>query len=192
VTRMRTEIADLRGDIESAIDLGYVGNSASLPAGTEMFIRLDETISSKTARPEDRVRATIVEPVRLDGRTLIPVGTEVTGFVRTVDTADRLSRGGKLELVFDTLRLDNSRMTMRTRLVEARESMDRSDTGRKAGLGAILGGVLGGIVEGRSGAIIGAILGAGGGVAATKGEDVVLPEGTVLTLRLDEAMAVTR
>lgn len=191
VTRLRTEIVDLRLDIETALDLRYSGDRAVLPRDTAVLIRLDQTLSSKTARREDRVTATVVEPVRLDGRTVIPVGTEVSGIVRDVDTADRLSRGGKLELAFDTIRLDNQRLEMRTRLMEVKEGLDKSDAGQKAGLGAIIGGVLGGIVEGTSGAVVGAILGAGGGVAATKGEDVVLPEGTLMTLRLDDAMTVT-
>jgi hypothetical protein len=181
-------------DIETALDLRYSGDRAVLPSGTDVVIRLDQTLSSKTARPEDRITATVVEPVRLDGRTVIPVGTEVLGVVRSADTADRLARGGKLELAFDAIRLENQRLDMRTRVMEVKgDGLERnSSTEKKAGLGAIIGGVLGGLTEGTSGAIVGAILGAGGGIAASKGEDVVLPEGTIMTLRLDDAMTVAR
>ena len=192
ITQLRREISDLRLDIENTLELRYSGASAVLPSGTDVVIRLDQTVSSRSARPEDRVTATVAEPVRLDGRIVIPVGAEVSGVVRSVDSADRLSRGGKLELAFDTVRVDNQRLEMRTRIMEVKEGVDKSEAQKKAGLGAIIGGVLGGIMDGRSGAIVGAILGAGGGVAASKGEDVVLPEGTLMTLRLDDAMTVTR
>jgi hypothetical protein len=191
VSRLRSEIVDLRLDIESALDMRYTGVPPSLPAGTQIMIRLDQSISSKTARPEDRITATVAEPVRLDGRVVIPVGTEVHGVVRDVSTADRLSRGGKLQLSFDNMRLDSRRLDMRTRVVSMGEGMDKSEAQKKAGLGALLGGVLGGITSGREGVVIGAILGAGGGVAASKGEDVSLPEGTIMTLSLDEALTVS-
>jgi hypothetical protein len=61
------------------------------------------------------------------------------------------------------------------------EGLDKS----KAGLGALIGGVLGAVVDGKKGAVIGGILGAGGTVVASSGDDVELPAGTVLTLRLD-------
>jgi hypothetical protein len=62
----------------------------------------------------------------------------------------------------------------------------------KAGLGALVGGVLGAVVDGGKGAIIGAVLGGGGAVVASKGEEVDLPAGTVLTLRLEEAVTIAR
>jgi hypothetical protein len=54
----------------------------------------------------------------------------------------------------------------------------------------VLGGVLGSIIGGTEGAVIGAILGVGGGIVATKGEDVSLPVGTLVTLQLDRPLVV--
>jgi hypothetical protein len=191
VSRVRSEIVDLRLDIETALDTRRAAAEAlSLPAGTQVSIRLDEPISSRTARPEDRVTATVSEPVRLDGRVIIPVGTEVMGVVRSVNTADRLSRGGKLELSFDTMRIDSQRYDLRTRVVSLKEGIDKSQVQKTAGIGILLGSVLGGMRSGTEGAVIGAILGAGGGIAAAKGEEVSLPEGSVIVLSLDEALTV--
>ena len=54
-----------------------------------------------------------------------------------------------------------------------------------------LGG--GAIIDGKKGALIGAAVGAGGGLLASRGtDDVDLPEGTLLTLRLDSAMTYAR
>jgi len=45
---------------------------------------------------------------------------------------------------------------------------------------------------GKEGAFIGVVLGGGGAVVATKGEDVELPAGTLVTVRLDRPLAVPR
>jgi hypothetical protein len=52
--------------------------------------------------------------------------------------------------------------------------------------------VLGGILGGKKGALLGVIVGGGGAVAATKGDDVELPAGTIVTLRLDRPLEVPR
>ena len=65
----------------------------------------------------------------------------------------------------------------------------RQDAGKiaaGAGVGAIIGGILGGM----KGALAGILIGGGGVVAATEGQDVNLPAGTVLRIRLDSAISV--
>jgi hypothetical protein len=65
---------------------------------------------------------------------------------------------------------------------------------QKIGIGAGAGAVVGGLLGGRKGAAIGAAAGGAGGtgvVLATKGEEVRLPSGTALNLRLTEPLTVT-
>ena len=83
-------------------------------------------------------------------------------------------------------------MDIRTRVISMKEDLDKGDTAVKAGLGAILGAVLGSAVGGKTGAIIGLVVGSGGAIAASKGDDVELPEGTVLTLRLERPLTIQR
>jgi hypothetical protein len=188
VDALQQDIVALRRDIDSssrgsARDLGDV----RVPDGTEIQIRLDQSLSSRTARPEDRVVATVAESVRAEGTVAIPAGTEVRGIVRTVEPAQRPSRGASVELAFDTLMIDGRRVDIQSRVV----SIDEGGIDKKrAGLGAVLGGVLGAVLDGKQGAIIGAVLGGGGAVVATRGDDVELPAGTVLTLRLDRPLNV--
>ena len=63
-----------------------------------------------------------------------------------------------------------------------------ASTGKKAGIASVLGGVLGAILSGGTGAVIGIVAGGGGVVLGTKGEEVVLPEGTRLRVRLDRPL----
>jgi hypothetical protein len=183
VDALRARIAILQTDVDRTGSYGR-----NLPAGTELDVRLEQTVSSKTARVEDRVEATVVTPVTLNGATLVPVGTVVTGIVAEADDADRAQRDGRLRLNFTGMQFPNgTRAEIRSTVVRVEETHTGTSTTRRGALGAILGGVLGGIIQGRSGAIVGAILGAGGAVVATKGQNVELPEGTHLSLRLDQA-----
>lgn len=197
VEDLRREIADLRQDLERSFgddedDERPGRGDASLPEGSELQLRLDQALSSRTARREDRFDASLAKPVRAHGRTILPAGTRVRGIVRFVEPAQRPSKGGQLELDFDALYLDRTRLDLRTRVVSLREADFSGETAGKAGMGAVLGGVLGGILGGKKGTLIGILVGGGGAVAGSKGEDVDLPPGTLVTVRLERPLVVPR
>jgi hypothetical protein len=194
VEALRRKIVDLRNDIEDSLGERDSRRSAAgrvnVPDGTELVVRLDEPISSQTARRDDRVEATVAEPVRVGNRIVIPTGDRVVGTVRDVEPAERPSRAGRIDLSFGTLVTDDGkRVRIPARVVSVQE--DKFDE-KKAGLGAIVGGILGAVIDGKQGALIGAVLGGGGAVVATKGEEVRLPAGSVLRLRLDEPVVIAR
>jgi hypothetical protein len=189
IAQLRRQAVDLRNDIDRSLGSRQrAGRDISLPDGTEIQVRLDQTLTSRTARLEDRVRASVAQSVVQDGVVAIPAGTDVDGIVLRAEAAERPSRGGKLELSFDSLRMsDGRRVDIRARVVSMEEEgLDKS----KAGLGALIGGILGAVVDGKQGAVIGGILGGGGTVVASTGDDVELPAGTILTIRLDRPAMV--
>lgn len=191
---LRSRIAALREDVE-ATQGGRITPAAStqLAAGTEMDLRLEQTVTSKTARVEDRVEASLVESVLWNGRTVIPAGTIVSGHVSEVEDAERVQKDGRLKLEFDSLTLgDGTRANIRGRVVSVEETHTGRSSKTNAGLGALLGGVVGGVLKGTKGVIVGAVIGAGGALVGTKGQNVELPEGTHLTLRLDEPVQIAR
>jgi hypothetical protein len=192
VEDLRRAIADLREDMERSA--GRESREARIREGTEIYLRLEEGLSSKTARREDRFEASVVRPVRAEGVLAIPAGTRVRGIVREAEPAQRGSKGGTLDLDFDALYLDRSRLDLRVRVVAIHDQQeeDHLDTREKAGIGAVLGGVLGGILGGRKGAIAGILIGGTGAVVATKGDEVDLPPGTVVTVRLERPLVVPR
>jgi hypothetical protein len=187
VARVRRSVDNLRHDMDQAF--GQRMEEVRLPEGTSIEVRLDHALSSKTARREDRVSATVADPVRAAGVLAIPAGTEVEGVVTSAEAAERPSKAGRIELEFDSLYLDHTRLDMRGHVAEIRESGGQA---KKAGIGAAIGGILGGILGGKGGAIAGILIGGGGSVVATKGEDVELPAGTVVTVRLERALTITR
>jgi hypothetical protein len=189
VEQLRRQAVDLRNDIDRSLgSRRRAARDISLPDGTEIQVRLDQSLTSRTARLEDRVRASVAQSVVHDGVVAIPAGTDVDGTVLRAEAAERPSRGGRLELSFDSLRMsDGRRVDIRARVVSLEEEgLDKS----KAGLGALIGGILGAVVDGKQGAVIGGILGGGGTVVASTGDDVELPAGTILTIRLDRPAMV--
>jgi len=190
VAEIRRDIADLQADIDRS---GSYRRSlgTAVPEGMDLRIRLDEGISSETARPEDRVEASLAQSVRVDGRVAIPAGARVVGVVRGVERAHRPSQGGRLDLVFDRIyRNDGSQLDIRAHVVSLEGDLD--EKGEHAGIGAVIGGVLGAIVGGKKGAVVGAIVGGTGSVVARSGDDLDLPAGTILTLRLDRPLDLRR
>jgi hypothetical protein len=169
-----------------------VDNAApgTLPAGTELDVRLSQRLSSDTAQIEDRFEATTLVDVRQNGRVIIPAGSVVRGVVTDVDDAGRLERKGKLSLSFDQIRINARAYPIRGTVTQAIEAGGYKEDAEKIGAGAAVGAIIGGILGGVKGAITGILIGGGGVVAATEGEDVVLAEGTVLRMRLDQALTV--
>jgi hypothetical protein len=194
IDSLRDRIHVLHGDIDNALNRGYSRRSGSrlvLPEGTEMTVRLEQALSSRTARVEDRFDATVARPIYVEGRVVVPDGSRVQGTVTIAERAQRPARGGKLNLSFDRLFLDDgTTVDLSARLVQVREDIGSGDTVKQGAIGAAIGGILGRVLGGTKGAIVGVLLGGAGGAISSSGDDVELPEGTVFTLQLDRATTV--
>jgi hypothetical protein len=163
-----------------------------VPVGTELDVRLERALSSDTAQVEDRFEGTTVVDLRENGRVLIPAGSRVRGVVTSVKNAGRIERKGELQLSFDQITINGRSYPLRGTVTEALESGGYREDAEKIGAGAAVGAILGGILGGVKGAITGVLIGGGGVVAATEGEDVELPVGTILRVRLDQDLDVNR
>ena len=163
-----------------------------VPMGTELDVRLEQSLNSDTARVEDRFEATTVVDLREDNRVVIPAGSRVRGVVTGVKNAGRVERKGELQLSFDQITVNGRNFPIRGTVTQALEAGGYRDDAEKIGAGAAVGAILGGILGGVKGAITGILIGGGGVVAATEGEDVNLPSGTILRMRLDQDVNIGR
>src|SRR5688572_13254214 len=161
-----------------------------IPVGTEFDVRLQSRLNSGTARVEDRFDATTIVPYERDGRMLVPAGSVMRGIVNSVTPASRgVDRRGELTLVFDRFTIDGRTYSIRATVMQALQG--QADTGRVAA-GAGVGAIIGAILGGTRGALTGILIGGGGTVAATEGNEVDLPPGTVLRVRLDAPLDVAQ
>jgi len=168
--------------------IGSVQGRIEIPAGTEVDVRLTTALTSDTAQVEDRVEATTLIDLYNGNQLIVPSGSLITGWVTSVDRADRINRKGSLTLEFNRLRVNGRTYDTKAYVTQALESEGiKGETGR-IGAGSAVGAIIGGILGGVKGAIAGILIGGGGVIAATEGKDVHLPEGTVLRVRFDSAV----
>lgn len=175
-----------------------------LPAKTEIFIRLERSISSKTASAGDRFHARTEVPVTIDDRIVIPKGSYLLGTVDLSNSAGRIKGKARLRLGFDTVILPDGTTRRIEAVLQSAEgqradpqdetgtltaegSQTRETIGAAAG-GAAIGGVIGVITGGASGLATGGLVGGASGALAAlfkKGNEVVLPRGSSLTVQLE-------
>jgi hypothetical protein len=162
--------------------------------GSVLGVRLDEPVSSATARVEDRVTAVVTREVIADGRTAIPAGSRVEGHVRFVERGGKFRERARIGIAFTTLVLPASeRVSIETEAIFREGESPAGEATSKIGASAVVGTVLGAVIGGRKGAAIGGAAGAAGGtavVAAGGTNDAVLAAGTPLTLRLTEPVTI--
>jgi hypothetical protein len=200
----RREYADLRDRIDDLRDEARTasmparsagrskGNAAppapaflEVPVGTEMDVRLTDSLDSGTAMVEDRFEGTTLEDVRVDGRVAIPAGSVVRGVVSAVEPGTRTNRTARMTLSFDQVTAHGLAHPIRGTLTEAIEGSGMKGEIGRVGVGAGAGAAIGGLLGGVKGALLGVAIGGAGTLAATEGKEVKVPQGTVLRVRLD-------
>jgi hypothetical protein len=182
----------------------------AVPAGTRLRARINETLSSKTAKIGDTFTATVTEPVySSNGVLVVPQGTTLTGRVDSVVAARKGGKPGTIDVSFRRLRTPNGTSRVINGTLTDLDSDDaKSDNegtasgdrmkhrklifiGGGAGGGAILGAAIGG----GKGALIGGLLGAGGGFLGeklTKGEEAQVRSGTEFGVYLNQGISLPK
>ncbi|HEY7213151.1 MAG TPA: TrbI/VirB10 family protein [Thermoanaerobaculia bacterium] len=170
--------------------------TVTVPAGTVLDAEFTQTVASNTSAPGDSFRARVAHDVTEDGEVVIPAGSEILGEVTEAVPTRKVGGQAKLALRFTDLVLPSgATVPIDASFVQ----QGRSETGKDAariGGGAAAGAILGRVLSkgNRSkGAVIGAIIGAAAGTAIaskTPGEEVVIPDGTVVSLKLDNSVEV--
>jgi hypothetical protein len=176
-------------------------------AGQLIRVRMNQTITSETARVGDQFTTTVVDPVYSAGTEVIPAGSIVMGQVSTVERAARQSKGGTIGVHFVSLRLPSGiTRAINGDLTDARSQELNADnegqvTAKSAtkrnvvfiGGGAATGALIGAIAGGGKGAGIGAGIGAGLGVAGalfSKGHEAVVKSGMEFGVILNQSLTL--
>ncbi len=67
-----------------------------VPAGTPVRLMFLKEITSRSAHPGDKFRLRVDEPVYIDGKPVIPVGTSAWGEIVSMEANGAVGHGGKL------------------------------------------------------------------------------------------------
>jgi type IV secretory pathway VirB10-like protein len=171
--------------------------TVTVPAGTYLAAELTKTLASDTSKVGETFRARIGQDVtQEDGLVVIPAGSEVVGEVTAATPGKKIGGQARLTLKITDLVLPTGRtVPIDATIVQegkGKGARDAATIGGAAAGGAVLGRILGGADRSRGGAI-GALVGAAAGAviaARTPAEQVVVPKGTALGLRLDQPVEV--
>jgi hypothetical protein len=166
-----------------------------VPVGTNLKIRIEDTLSSKDSRVGDRFTATVLDPVRFNE-------ARVSGHVSSIQKSGKVKGRTSMNLAFDTIELtDGRRGTLHGYVTRVYgDDSGRADneggvesgsrtkqTVKRAGIGATVGAIVGGIAGGGKGAAIGLIIGGAGGagsLAVQGSKELKLESGTEMLVKV--------
>ena len=145
-----------------------------VPVGTDLKVRINDTLSSKDSRIGDRFTATVIDPSRFDE-------ARVYGHISSIQKSGKIKGRTSMNLAFDSVELRDGRKQVMHGYVTRvyGEDSGRADseggvesgsrtkqTVKRAGIGATVGAIVGGIAGGGKGAAIGLIIGGAGGAGS--------------------------
>ena len=163
--------------------------------GTDLKVRINDTLSSKESRVGDRFTATVIDPSRYDEARL-------HGHVSSIQKSGKVKGRTSMNLAFDSVELrDGRRGTLHGYVTRVYgddsgkadneggiESGSRTNqTIKRTGIGAGVGAIIGGIAGGGKGAAIGLIVGGAGGAGslAIKGsKELKIESGTEMLVHV--------
>jgi|SRR5579863_311249 len=165
----------------------------TIPSGTELAVRLVDSIDSERNQTGDTFHATLNNPLTIDGAVAIASGSDVQGHLADVKSAGKFAGQSIVVLQLDSITSGGQTYNIQTDQYKKQGSSRGKNTAEKVGAGAGIGAIIGAIAGGGKGAAIGAAAGGGlgGGIqAATKGQQIKLPSETVLNFSLQAPVTV--
>jgi len=167
-----------------------------VPVGTNLKVRLNDTLSTKQSRVGDKFTAIAIDPVRFNEAT-------VHGHIRSIVKSGKVQGRTTMNLSFDSIDLPGDPpkhgvlhgyvskvygTNAKTDQEGGVQSESRGNqTLKRGGIGATAGAIIGGIAGGGKGAAIGLIVGGAGGAGslAVKGsKELHLESGTEMLVRV--------
>ena len=182
----------------------------TVPAGTQIPLKLAQGISTKSAKVGDAVYAQTVFPITSNDRIVIPAGTYVQGRISDIKRPGRVKGRAEFLMHFTSMVFRSGYTVMLPGAVEnlpgsekqtvrdgegtirqdGTKGKDAGTVAKTAGEGAMIGAIAD---RGVKGAGIGGAAGAAVGLASvllTRGPDVHLPPGTSVQIVLERPLSL--
>jgi len=185
--------------------------AADIPQGAHLLLRLENSVSTRTAKEGDYVYLKTASPVTANGQIVVPVNSYVQGVVARAKRSGKVSGRAELAIRLETLTLPQGKVV---KFAPHLSSVDDGDSGQKvtgtenmveqapsvgkdaeriailAGSGASIGALA---QRGWQGAGIGAAAGSAVGLATvllTRGKEVELHQGSTLDVVFDRPVSI--
>jgi hypothetical protein len=191
--------------------LPLLGSAADIPQGAHVLLRMENSISTRTAKEGDFVYLRTAVPIASSGDIAVPSGSYVQGVVSLSKQSGRVKGRAQLAIRLETLTLASGKVY---KFSPHLSSVDSGESGQKvegsentveqapgkgqdaerisilAGSGAAIGGIAD---RSWKGAGIGAGVGSAVGLATvllTRGKEVELRQGSTLDVVFDRPVAL--
>jgi YMGG-like Gly-zipper len=164
-----------------------------IPAGTTFSVTIDQDVSSKDSQPDQRVAASLADPIIIDGRGVIRRGAKITGKVINAKSAGRFKGSAELGITLASVEVDGKSYPLHTSSFSESSKGRGKRTVEGAAIGAGAGTLIGALAGRGKGAAIGAGAGGGAGVAGaamTGNRDVTIATETKVDFKLTQPLEI--
>jgi hypothetical protein len=161
--------------------------TVEISAGTPLVIRMIDSVDSERDTVGQTFRASLDEPVLVNGQIVIPRGTDAVAKLTEDQESGKLTGRTELSLCLVALTFKGKPVVIATEPVTTSSESRTGRTAKVVGGTAALGAIVGALAGGGKGAAIGGVSGAGAGTAVqalTKGQKVKIPSETLLQFTL--------
>jgi hypothetical protein len=159
----------------------------TIPVDTAITVRMIDAVNSETARLGQTFRASLDEPIFINGQQVAGRGADVLTKLVQDQQSGKFEGRAALTLALVTINFNGQPVPVTSSDVKTESSSRGARTAGVVGGGTALGAIVGALAGGGKGAAIGAVSGAaigGGAEVLTKGQTVKIPSETRLTFRL--------
>lgn len=163
---------------------------AVVPKGTQLQIRLLQSLHTEQNQTGDLFEASLDKEVAVDGEVVIARHTRITGKLVEVKASGRVKGRARMVLALTEIKLGSENYPIKTEELEFESKGTKGSDAKKIGTAAGVGAVIG-VIAGGAGT--GAVIGAGGGtggVLLTKGKPVAFGAEHRFVFRLEEDLKV--
>jgi hypothetical protein len=165
----------------------------TLPRGSQLEVRLGETIDVKHVASGDRFTGSLVAPVVVGNTVAVPAGSAATGEVLVAHRRGMFKGKSMMALTLTQLEVNGTQYHIDTsNLARTKKGKGRRSAAFIGG-GAGMGMLIGGVATGGVGLLVGGLAGGGAGAlgaAFTGNRDLSIPAESVVTFRLQDPLTL--
>jgi hypothetical protein len=164
-----------------------------IPAGTNVVVRMGETLGSKTAQDGQTFTGVLANGIASKGKVVIPAGSGVTGVVSDAKSAGKFKGEAIIAIRLTSINIHGVPTSVGTDeyCVTQKGKGKRTAVVIAGGTGA--GALIGGLAGGGKGAAIGALVGAGAGTAGaafTGNKELTIPAESAASFKTTSSITI--
>jgi len=163
-----------------------------IPQGTNLVVRMIDSINSDVHKAGNTFRATLEEPVTLSGDIRAPKGSHVLVQLARVKQSGKLMGQEEIALQLRSITVGDNAYSLTHQFAHIASEGKGKQTAKVVGGATIFGALIGAITGGKKGAAVGAAAGASAGTAVqlVRGQKVQVSSEALVTFSFDESLTL--